>query len=68
MKLSASKDLSQVLEGILPEKLLYDKSKRLRNVKLDTLGGISPDRLFREKSIDSNPFMLPMFSGIFPVK
>jgi hypothetical protein len=40
----------------------------LRNVKSDKLAGISPERLFHEKSTDSNDSMAPIFSGIFPLR
>jgi hypothetical protein len=48
--------------------LLYDKSKTLKNVKSDKLAGISPERLFHEKSTDSTDSIAPIFFGMFPLK
>ena len=40
----------------------------LKNVKLDMLEGILPERWFTEKSTNSNSTIVPIFIGILPFK
>ena len=53
-------------DGILPDRLLYDKFKWPKNKMVAIPGGRTPESLFMERSSDSSDFMSPIFAGIFP--
>lgn len=53
--------------GICPERLLYDKFKRLKNVMEAMLGGIEPEIWLCERSRLSKFVNDPMLLGMFPV-
>ncbi|KAK2973031.1 hypothetical protein RJ640_001554 [Escallonia rubra] len=68
IKQEALKLWSWVLHGIRPDKLLNDKFRWLKKVRLEMLEGISPESWFLEKSRDSNNSMSPIFFGTIPVR
>ena len=54
-------------DGILPDKLLYDRFKASNDARPDKLDGISPESLFSERSRDTSDFMAPIKFGICPL-
>ncbi|KAK2991190.1 hypothetical protein RJ640_002304 [Escallonia rubra] len=68
IKQEALKPWIWVPDGICPDKLLNDKFRQLKKVRIEMLEGISPESWFLEKSRDSRNFMSPIFFGIIPVR
>lgn len=64
----ASKRCSSVLDGTLPDKFLFVKSKTPREFNSEKLSGIPPVSRFFNKSSEFSKLNLPIYAGIGPVR
>ncbi|KAF8111243.1 hypothetical protein N665_0076s0230 [Sinapis alba] len=55
-------------QGILPDRLLFDRSSLSKFVRFDNSSGMLPEKLLPKSSTTMRTFSCPISTGILPVR